>query len=697
LATAMSSVGNDLDKVWIGWPGIASDDLTPADKRQITAELKKYDCAPVFLTQKQVGDYYDGYANATVWPLFHYFQQYATFNQTHWNTYQQVNQVFQKAVLRHARPDATIWVHDYHFMLLPRLLKKELPKSSIGFFLHIPFPSYEIFRLLPNRAELLKGMLGADLVGFHTYDYARHFSSSALQALGYDTKMGVIHAGNRMVVADVFPIGIDYQKFVSALQEPAVKKEMRHLEEHYAGQKLIVSVDRLDYSKGIPERLEAFSQFLEKHPKYHKKVSLAVVAVPSRTDVDAYKQLRDTIELTVSRINGKYATMEWSPISYQYKNLPFEQIVALYAMADIALVTPLRDGMNLVAKEYVASKQSRSGVLILSEMAGAAHELPEAIRINPYDASAIVSALEEALKMPPLKQKRALHAMQGRISHYSVTLWANDFIRQLKQAKDRAEQDRLRILDADAQSQLSNAYRTAKRRLLLLDYDGTLKSYAPSPEPAKARPSPALRKLIGRLASDPQNTVCIISGREKGTLENWFGQLPVRLVAEHGAWVRNGTTWTKADVSIDSYKKRLCELLETYAERTPGAAIEEKDVAMVWHYRGVATELAYLRNTNLKHDLRLLLADSGIGIFEGNKIIEIKPTSVSKSVKAVELLQATSADFVLCAGDDYTDEDMFTSMPDTAWTIKVGPGASQAKYHVSSVDDMVALLARLAR
>jgi trehalose 6-phosphate synthase/phosphatase len=701
LATAMSSVGTDQDtkkaKVWIGWPGIPSDDLTAADKRIITKELKKYQCAPVFLTRRQVEGYYDGYANATIWPVFHYFHHHAVFNQNYWELYQQVNKVFEKAVVRHADPDATIWVHDYHFMLLPRLLKKELPDSSIGFFLHIPFPSYEIFRLLPNRAELLKGLLGADLIGFHTYDYVRHFASSVLQVLGYDSEMGAITAGHRTVMADVFPIGIDYQKFVTALQEPTVKAEMQQLDERYKGQRLIISVDRLDYSKGIAERLEAFDAFLEKHPKYHKKISLMVIAVPSRTDVDTYKQLRDTIERTVSRINGKYATMEWSPISYQYKNLPFEQIVALYAAADVALVTPLRDGMNLVAKEYIASKQSRNGVLILSEMAGATHELPEAIKINPYDTPAIVHALEDALKMPAIEQKRAMHGMQGRISHYSVTRWAHDFIKQLNRAQAHAKALRRRNLDGATQQQLFNAYATAKKRLFLLDYDGTLHAYTSSHLANAARPSPALRRLLSRLAADPRNTVCIVSGRDRTTLRDWFGNLPLNLVAEHGAWIYRNRQWVKIAGSFDEYKQKLWKPLIEYVERTPGATIEEKDFSLVWHYRGVAPELAYLRNTNLRHDLKLLLADTDIGIFEGNKILEIKPRNIRKSIKAQEFITTVTPDFVLCAGDDFTDEDMFEVMPEGAWTIKVGPGATQAKYHINSVDDMVALLSRLAR
>jgi len=697
LATAMSSVGQGQDKVWMGWPGIASDDLTVADKRIITHRLRKYDCVPVFLTKKQITGYYDGYANATIWPLFHYFHNQAVYDTTFWEPYTEVNRIFQRAVVRRASPNATIWVHDYHFMLLPRMLRKELPASSIGFFLHIPFPSYEIFRLLPHRVDVLRGLLGADLVGFHTYDYARHFISSVQHVLGYETKLGSVITNTREITVDVFPIGIDYQKFVSALQNPTVKNEMQQLREHYGKQKLVISVDRLDYSKGIVNRLEAFDMFLERHPNYIGKVSLAMVAVPSRIDVDAYKQLRDTIELTVSRINGKYATMDWSPISYQYKNLPFEQIVALYATADIALVTPLRDGMNLVAKEYVAAKGKRAGVLILSEMAGAANELAEAIRVNPYDAADIVGALERALKMSATQQKINLKAMQGRISRYSVTRWANDFIEQLAHAKVNAAGTTRQNLNPPEQNKLLEAYTAAKTRLFLLDYDGTLKDYVPPTSKDRARPARSLVGRLSALAADPRNRVCIISGRTRQVLQAWFGSLPLTLVAEHGAWIRHDGQWKKADIDFDQYKKKLLPLMQSYAERTPGTTVEEKDFALVWHYRGVTPELAYVRKVGLKHDLRVALSGTDADVFEGNKILEVKPRSISKGALASEILTHTGADFVLCAGDDYTDEDMFTALPSSAWTIKVGPGATQARHHIESVEDMVSLLGRLAR
>lgn len=709
LATAMSSLKvanvDDSQRLWIGWPGIASDDLTTAEKSAITRKLRSYGCYPVFMTSQQIKLFYEGYCNDTIWPLFHYFQSLAVHDSSYWEAYQQVNQLYAQAVARHASEEATIWVHDYHLMLLPSMLRQRLPASSIGFFLHIPFPSFEIFRLLPERKEILQGLLGADLVGFHIYDYARHFMSSVLRTLGHEHRHGIIAMGaddadtattfGRGVVVDSFPIGIDYKKFTAALDSDEVAAELEILDNSYRGQKVIVSVDRLDYSKGIMNRLEAFEQFLRKYPKVHKKVALMVVAVPSRVEVEAYKDLRDAIEQAVSRINGMYGSVDWTPISYQFKNLPFHQIVALYAKADVALVTPLRDGMNLVAKEYIASKQKRDGVLILSEMAGAVDELPEALRINPNDTVAIVQSISQALRMPKAEQRRRLQSMQRRISRYTVSRWANDFVEQLDYAKQLKAEHQNTGLAQSHQKQLVDDFKNAKKRLILLDYDGTLHDFVPSHNPAKAAPDRALLALVRQLSELPDTEICIVSGRTRDALENWFGHLPISLAAEHGSWIRQRGEWAQEDVSLQEYKSTLLPLLERYAERTPGAVIEEKNFALVWHYRNVNPELAYARNASLKHDLNTVVGNSGIGVFSGNKIIEIKPRGITKGLVSEEMLASSEADFVLAIGDDYTDEDMFKALPETAYTIKVGTGDSHARFHLPAVESVMTLLQSL--
>lgn len=696
LATAMSSIeGHTAQHLWVGWPGIASDDVTAADKKMIIQKLAQYGCYPVFLTANEVNLFYEGYSNETIWPLFHYFKRIAQYKSEYWEGYKQVHERFRETVLQLADPQAAIWIHDYHLMLLPQLLRTALPKSSIGFFLHIPFPSFEIFRLLPNRKEILEGLLGADLLGFHIYDYVRHFTSSTLRTLGHDIQNGSVMLPDRVVKADAFPIGIDYKKFANASTLPEVQHEIEVLKSHYSAQRIILSVDRLDYSKGIGERLEAYEQFLHDHPEWHKKVVLVMVAVPSRTEVDAYKDLRDRIEKTVSRINGAYASLDWTPIAYQFRNLPFEQIAALYHEADVALVTPLRDGMNLVAKEYIASKQDKPGVLILSELTGAVEELPEAIIINPNDRQAIVSALTEALAMQPDEQSQRLESMQARVSAYTVQRWAQDFIEQLATAKHAQMKQNSKLITTQKQSDILNSFVNAKRRAIILDYDGTLRPFVSSPAPSRAAPSQHLRTLLESLAALPRTNLYIASGRSREAMEGWFAEVNATLIAEHGFWVRSNNEWSQEATDFKSYKADIVALCQTYAERTPGATVEPKNFSVVWHYRNVTPELAYARNSNLRHDLQDLLQGSDIGVFNGHKIIEIKPRGITKGVALDELFVDTHHDFIFCAGDDYTDEDMFRSLPEFAYTIKIGQGDTHARYQLESPEKLVKLLEKL--
>lgn len=693
LATAMSSLDLDpKDSLWVGWPGISSDELTNADKSAITKELGKRGCVPVYLSNDQIKQFYEGYANDTIWPLFHYFQSLVNYHENYWGAYENVNELFAKSVLKYADEHSTIWVHDYHLMLLPALLRKQMNELSIGFFLHIPFPSYEIFRLLPERKLILRGLLGADLIGYHIYDYARHFLDSCHRMLGVENKFGTVQYKGRKIRVDSFPIGIDFKKFKQALSSDEVVSEKDALAKHYSGKKIILSVDRLDYSKGIMQRLEAFELLLSEKSDYHKKVVLLIVAVPSRTEVASYKDLRDQIEKNVSRINGMYGSVDWTPISYQFKNLPFEQVVALYSSSDIALVTPLRDGMNLVAKEYVASKSDNNGVLILSEMAGAIDELPEASRINPNNIRSIVEAVEEALEMPNEEKKRRLTAMRRRISSYTVQRWAADFVYQLEAIKKLQKKEGQHRITLKKSQPIKQVLKEAKSRLILLDYDGTIREFIGSPDPLMSKPPLKVRRLVKKIASYPDTQLCIVSGRTKQALDLWFGEYNVSLAAEHGAWLKIDGEWSSVPSSFRGQKKMLRELLDAFAERTAGADVEEKDYALVWHFRNVPKELAYVRNTSLSKEIEERLSGTDIGVFYGKNIIEIKPFSVTKSYAATELLALYPSDFILGAGDDYTDEDMFTGLPDDAYTFKVGPGETNAMFQVVDTESMVKIL-----
>ncbi len=694
LATGVSSVSKSRDSVWVGWPGISSEQLTVKDKIEITKELKKYKCHPVFLREIDVENYYSGYCNATIWPLFHYFTKMAAYEPVYWDSYKLVNSLFYKEIKQFISDNTQIWVHDYQLMLLPQLIREKNKDALIGFFLHTPFPSFEIFRLLPQRSEILHGLLGASLIGFHTYDYVSHFLTSVTRTVGYENSLGTIDVDGRFVQTDAFPIGIDYDKFAREPKKRKVKKLVKSFDIFEKHKKIILTVDRSDYSKGIPARLDAFELFLRQNPRYLEKVVMILLAVPSREDVGAYQELRETIEQKVSRINGHYSTVDWSPIVYRHQAVPFDELSALYAKADVMLVTPLRDGMNLVAKEYVATHDKSDGVLVLSEMAGVASELTEAIQVNPNDSQMVADAIVQALEMPTKEQKSRMKAMQERISDYTISRWADDYIEELERSKTRQISHPKNLQEKEAKQLVSN-YSSAGKRLILLDYDGTLKSFVASPSKTLARPTYKVRRVIKRLTSDKRNRVMVVSGRPKNVLETFFEDKGLGLVAEHGGWIFDAGSWVKSSVTSKKWKKQVKPILEQYATRTPGALVEEKDFSLVWHYRKVSPDLAYVRKEELKMELHDLLGDGEIDVFEGQKVVEVKPRSMHKGAIVTELLSQEKWDFILSIGDDYTDEDMFRNLPDRAYTIHVGSGNTEARYQLNSVNDVVKLLQNL--
>lgn len=693
LSTAVSSLNESYNLKWIGWPGIVNEDLTSGDKRKITKEFKKQNLVPVFLSRSQIDRFYSGYSNDTIWPLFHYFQSLVSYSDKNWKGYQQVNKIFAKEVEKAADKDSTIWIHDYQLMLLPEMVRSLVPDSSIGFFLHIPFPSSELFRLLPQGPAILKGILGADLIGFHIYDYVRHFLSSAYRGLGLKHSFGSLVYKDRLVNVDAFPIGIDYDKFAKAHKNKLVKKQLHILDEYYKKKKIILSVDRLDYTKGILNRLEAFDILLKKYPQYRRKVNLIVVAVPSRTEVEIYQQLRGEVETTISRINGAYGTVDWTPISYQYKNLPFSEVAALFIRSDIALLTPLRDGMNLVAKEYVASKQDQPGALILSELTGASDELPEAITINPNDINAIVEATVDALKRPKKSQIAELKKIQQRLKFYDVYAWAEDFISNITETKKSQSQNGRKLLDKNSLKKITKNFKGSKRRLVLLDYDGTLKDF--SDDHRKSIPTDKIKSILHDLSADKKSKVCVVSGRPKELLDKWLGDLPIALGAEHGGWIKNDGEWSRQDVYWRDYREQVLELMNKYAERTPGAIVEVKDFSLVWHYRNVANELANVRSANLINKLNEILEGSEFEVHMGSKVIEVKAKSIHKGMVIDDLIAEYDPDFTLAIGDDYTDEDMFRALPSDGYSIKVGLRETEARYQVTSVGEVLKLLEKL--
>jgi trehalose 6-phosphate synthase/phosphatase len=699
LATGMKSVHEHENSLWIGWPGIGIDEIAPEAWVPLAKELEENNYAPVLLDKEEVENFYYGLANKCLWPLFHYFIEISTFSETHWETYVEVNKKFSQSVIDKIAPGDTVWIHDYQLMLCPKMIKDARPDVNIGFFLHIPFPSFEIFRTFPCREALLEGMLGADLIGFHTYDYERHFLSSVRRILRKEVQFNRVINGFREVVVDTFPMGIDYEKFHLKAKQHLAQKEnekselKKQLELHRKGAesgKLILSIDRLDYTKGVVNRIEAFDLFLTKYPEYLEKVRLLMLTVPSRSDVPEYAKLKKETDELVGRINGKYATVNWTPIWYYYRAMSFDDLIDLYMTSDIAMITPVRDGMNLVAKEFIASRVSGDGVLILSEMAGASKELFEAILINPFDKNAMADALLKAITMPIEEQKQRNIGMQKRLSRYTVDYWAKDFMKALQSKNEIKEEIQIPKIHNGIQQKLVQAFAKAKNKMIFLDYDGTLVAFNEKPD--LAIPDTNLLSIIDTLCKLPNTDVAIVSGRDQAFLDKWFAKLPVTLVAEHGHYIkRKDAEWKGSVTGKKEWMADVLPIFETFTDRTPGTFIEEKHNSLVWHYRKTDPELAAGRVVEIKTVLSSLISDE-VTILDMDKALEVVDRQVNKGSAVFEIKNQGDYDFILCIGDDVTDENMFVSLPDHAYTVKVGRKPTAAKYYIESVAQVKALL-----
>ncbi|GAA4407940.1 bifunctional alpha,alpha-trehalose-phosphate synthase (UDP-forming)/trehalose-phosphatase [Nibrella viscosa] len=696
LVTAVKSLdlsGSSQKPVWVGCA-----DFTQRlweTNRQLVAD-DDFEYVPVFLDKKTNQDFYNGFANSVLWPLFHYFPSFVDYRHSYLEAYQAANEAVSAVVGEVVQPNDIVWVHDYHFLALPQLIRERHPAATIGFFLHIPFPSYELLRLLPGKCRnyLLSGLLGADLVGFHTTDYTIQFLQSVQLALGMQHRMWKIAYQERLVQSGVYPIGINYAMFNDAYSDEEVIRERIELKSAYKDQKIIFSVDRLDYTKGVMQRLDALDAFLQEYPEWQGKIVFILVVVPSRDEIQRYWERKQMIEQAVGRINGKYGTLTWLPIMYQYASLAFPQLIALYTACDVALITPIRDGMNLVAKEFIASRKDQQGVLILSEMTGAANELGEALLINPLDEFEVAEQLKLALEMEPAEQTRRMAIMQQRISKYDVEKWANSFMNDLLQTQETLKKSQPRQLKTARKQTLLNQFAEAQSRLLLLDYDGTLSAFASKPE--LAAPSSDVIDVLQKLASIPGNTVVVISGRDHETLESWLGHLPIDMVAEHGAYLKQEGVWRNDLLDDDSWKALVRPFLNDFASRCPDAFIEEKNYSLAWHYRNADPDTGFIRSRELIHTLEHLLPYQ-LRVLDGNKVVEIKNVDTDKGKVARQLALAHPYELVVAIGDDRTDEDMFCALTlKNHFTIKVGRGSTNARHRVENVSQVLALLKELA-
>ncbi|HEX9978948.1 MAG TPA: bifunctional alpha,alpha-trehalose-phosphate synthase (UDP-forming)/trehalose-phosphatase [Flavobacterium sp.] len=700
LATGLKSVHAANNSLWIGWSGLKQEQVPEEMETAVSKAMANERCATVPLSGKDVDNFYFGFSNKALWPLFHYFLEYTRYDPHQWKTYTEVNQKFADVILEHASEGDTIWIHDYQLLLLPQMLREKCPSLTIGFFLHIPFPAFEIFRTFPWREALLHGMLGASLIGFHTYDYVQHFLNSVRRILGSSVRFNEITHDGRNIRVDSFPMGIDYKQFNNAALEherraDAEKPElMRRLHGHlhsYPESKLILSIDRMDYTKGIPYRIRAFEYFLDKYPQFREKVRLVMLVVPSRTNVPQYRSLKRETDELVGRINGKFATIDWTPVWYFYRTMPFDDLIDLYTLSHIALITPLRDGMNLVAKEYVATRVNQDGVLILSEMAGAASEMHEAIIINPTNVEQLADSLKHALEMPAEEQKNRFTALQKRLSRYNVDKWASDFMRSLEATTQISNEGYIcRRMNEPLRRQILKEYGDAEKRLLLLDYDGTLVGLRNNPQ--DARPDDRLLELLDKI-NNPITEVALISGRGRDSLDEWFAHKNYTLVSDHGVSIkRHGNDWEQTEYLKNDWKESIRPVMESFVDRTPGAFIEEKGYSLAWHYRRADPDMSEIRKRELTMVLTTFVADNSLSVLEGDKVLEVKSSLVSKGRAATKLLTGHQFDFILAIGDDRTDEYMFEELPETAHTVRVGTPETKARYYVQDVEEVRRLL-----
>lgn len=430
--------------LWIGWPGQIPNDhkINLSLKSKLQDKLTEFNLSPVFLTKKEVDKYYFGFCNQVIWPLFHGLPKLVSYSKDYWQNYIKVNQKFYKKITDEARPGDIVWIHDYHLMLLPKLIKKHRPDLTVGFFMHIPFPSFKLLRHLPKKIlqEILVSLSMSDVLGFHIPKYKQNF----LQA----TK-GMVD----LAKIGTYPISINFQRFTNAVKLVSVQEKKAVLRKQWGAKKILLSLDRLDYTKGVANRLKGFEQFLNQYPKWRHRVKLVLLVVPSREEIPEYRQTKLAIEQLVEKINRKFGTSKWQPVLYEYKSVSFHTLVAYYMASDVMLVTPLSDGMNLIAKEFIASRLDKKGVLILSEKAGSASELTKALLVNPLKISEIKEAINQALLMPVKEQVSRNLSMQKHLQKYDVFRWAQLMLGDLYDVKLK-NSDLAKWLLMDAQTTL---------------------------------------------------------------------------------------------------------------------------------------------------------------------------------------------------------------------------------------------------
>jgi trehalose 6-phosphate synthase/phosphatase len=679
------------------WLGVMTDNVDSDKLNQLkSTSLGNIPCIPVIVPEDKYNLYYNCYCNDVIWPLFHYERSLVHHSEEAWHAYVEINQLMANAILKEAKDTDTIWVHDFHFFMVPGMIKAERPNLKVGFFLHIPFPSSEVFREIPERKEILGSLAQCDLIGFHDMSYLNHFKSSLQRILGEvslnfsDRKLGV------------YPISIDSKHFLSLVKAPETKEYISRYLESKKDIKWVLGVDRLDYIKGLVLKLKAFQLLLEKYPEEIGKVQLIQIVIPSRTDVPEYVQLKEKVEQLVSSINGKFSNPNYMPILYMYNTVSEQELSALYQLSEVMFIGSRRDGMNLVSLEYIVSQhESHPGTLLLSEFAGAHSTLSYAFSINPWNVDDTALKLREALHHPKEKRAAEIKSMKDFLIQYTSSDWAKVILRDLNRPSVREA-----VTYASPSGEFPWMQNLAGKRVLFFcDFDGTLAAI--SNHPSDVSLNDKTKEILKRIGQNARCEFVVVSGRDKEFMHKEFAEknLPFNLAACHGAYTFSQTDkeWhTSIPNESVKWKEQVLDVFKMYAIRTPGSFIEDKGHAITWHYRNSPPDFADFLANKLYLELDETLTSQPVQVSKGKKVIEVKSINANKGffVQQWIMNQKNRPDVVVALGDDTTDEDMFDSLQDredfTTYCIKVGKESSHAHYFIPEQKDVNGFLEKFA-
>ncbi|CAA2989727.1 probable alpha,alpha-trehalose-phosphate synthase [UDP-forming] 7 [Olea europaea var. sylvestris] len=739
---------DDMEVIYVGSLRVEVDSSEQDDVAQLL--LDRFKCVPAFLPPDILSKYYHGFCKQHLWPLFHYMLPYSAshggrYDRSWWEAYVAANNIFSQKVIEVINPDDDyVWIHDYHLMVLPTFLRRRFNRLRMGFFLHSPFPSSEIYRTLPVRQEILKALLNSDLIGFHTFDYARHFLSCCSRILGleYQSKRGYIGVEyhGRTVGIKIMPVGIHMGQIESVLKHADKDWIVGELQQQFEGKTVLLGVDDTDIFKGVDLKLLAMEQMLKQHPKWQGRAVLVQIANPARGKGKDLEEIQAEIEASCNRINETFRQPGYEPIVFINRPVSLSERAAYYTIAECVVVTAVRDGMNLTPYEYIVSRQGIPGsesssdsnapkksMLVVSEFIGCSPSLSGAIRVNPWNIETTAEALNEAISMADTEKQLRHEKHYKYVSTHDVAYWARSFFQDLERTcKDHfrrrcwgiglgfgfrvvALDPNFRKLSIDA---IVSAYSKAKNRAILLDYDGTVMPQAS----INKVPSGEVISIINRLCDDVKNTVFVVSGRGKDSLGNWFSPCKkLGIAAEHGYFLRRNADekWETCGQSTDFGWMHMAEpVMKLYTEATDGSYIEVKESALVWHHQDADSGFGSSQAKEMLDHLESVLANEPVTAKSGQFIVEVKPQGVSKGLVAEKIFTSMAengrqADFVLCIGDDRSDEDMFEKIEDaidsgflsfnsSVFACTVGQKPSKAKYYVDDTTEVINLLQFLA-